>query len=111
MSDPHKRYTGGLKEQDVLTVQVYFEELKLDASIGIWVGKNNTNTPKVLCMPHWHTAWEILFIRRGEASQILNASAANVAAGNIVIIRPGDVHATTATGEDGCDVDALQRVV
>ena len=89
-------------------MQPYFEESKLDRSVGIIFGKNNADDPRVLCMPHWHTAWEVLYIRRGEGIQTLNTETAAVRKGSIVLIRPGDVHATTAVGKSGCDVDVLQ---
>ncbi|MBE6546391.1 MAG: AraC family transcriptional regulator [Ruminococcaceae bacterium] len=57
---------------------------------------------------HWHNAYEILYVRRGYGKQQLNAEIADIRPGDIVIICPGDVHATEAISNDGCDIDYVQ---
>lgn len=70
--------------------------------------QNYTRVAASLVLPHWHNAYEILYVRRGCAKQRLNAEISNINPGDIVIICPGDVHATEAISHDGCDIDFVQ---
>ena len=69
---------------------------------------NNTPCSKPMVSPHWHDACELLLIRRGWGRQQLNAAFLPFHAGDLVCIRPGDVHASDATAPDGCDIDVVQ---
>lgn len=68
---------------------------------------NNTSHAGVMADPHWHNAWEILFIRRGWGDQQINAERLSFHPNDIVVIRPGDVHRTDALSDKGCDIDVL----
>lgn len=57
---------------------------------------------------HWHNAYEVLYVRRGYGKQQLNAEILDICPGNVIIICPGDVHATDAVADDGCDIDCVQ---
>lgn len=57
---------------------------------------------------HWHNAYEVLYVRRGYGKQQLNAKIEDIRPGDVVIICPGDVHATEAVSNDGCDIDVVQ---
>lgn len=72
--------------------------------------QNNSAKPRIMVTQHWHDAYEVLFIRRGEAMQWINAQVMKVAAGDLIWIRPGDVHVTRTDAADGCDIDVLQFV-
>ena len=89
-------------------MQVFFEESNLDQTTGIRCGQNNADAPCSLCFPHWHDAYEVLYIRRGAGRQQLNADMVSVQTGDVIIISPGDVHATDAVASAGCDVDVIQ---
>lgn len=69
---------------------------------------NNSQEPKSLTALHWHEVYEVLYIRRGWGNQRLNADTMPIYPGDIVFIRPGDLHTTEALSTKGCDVDVLQ---
>lgn len=69
---------------------------------------NNSTGPGMMVSQHWHDAYELLYVRRGEGRQWINADTMTFGAGDLVLIRPGDVHATEATSSDGCDIDVVQ---
>lgn len=71
------------------------------------VFQNNADCPARMVSEHWHDAYEILYIRAGRARQALNRSEFSVHGGDLVIICPGDVHATDATASSGCNIDVL----
>ncbi len=68
---------------------------------------NNTTHSGVMADPHWHDAWEILFIRRGQGHQLINTASFDFHAGDVIVIRSGDIHATDALSPKGCDIDVL----
>lgn len=70
--------------------------------------KNASSVKKELAQPHCHDGYELLYIRRGAGEQMINGSVTAFRQGDIVIIRPGESHATTATAANGCDVDVMQ---
>ena len=57
---------------------------------------------------HWHEAYEILYIRRGRIAQTINAERPEAGEGDVVIVRPSDIHGTDCLSPDGCDIDVLQ---
>lgn len=70
--------------------------------------QNNSDMPKTLVAPHWHEGYEILYIRRGWGRQQINAASMSFYPGEVVVICPGDIHATEALSPKGCDVDIVQ---
>jgi len=79
-----------------------------DGEIHLRMCSNNCTEAQMMCARHWHEAYEVLYIRRGTGRQWINASQFDVAQGDLVLLRPGDVHATEALSADGCDIDVLQ---
>lgn len=71
------------------------------------VFRNNRTRPERMVSEHWHDAYEILYIRDGQARQVLNTEEFCVGAGDLVVICPGDIHATDATASNGCHIDVL----
>lgn len=59
---------------------------------------------------HWHNSYEILYVRRGFGEQQINHRSFSFSPGSVVIICPGDIHATMATSSDGYEIDVLQFV-
>ena len=57
---------------------------------------------------HWHVVYEAIFVRRGGGTVWINAQQMTFAAGDLIWIRPGDVHATRADLPDGYACDVLQ---
>lgn len=70
--------------------------------------KNYSQSPVQFVSSHWHNAYEILYVRRGYGKQQLNAEIINIHPGDLIIICPGDVHATEAISAQGCDIDFVQ---
>ena len=70
--------------------------------------KNYSQVPIQFVASHWHSTYEILYIRRGQAKQQLNAEIIDVGPGDLIVICPGDVHATETNSSHGCDIDFVQ---
>jgi len=70
--------------------------------------ENNTGSAGSMVAPHWHKAWEALFVRRGFGRQRTNSAEQMLYPGDTVLICPGDVHETEALSPDGMDIDVLQ---
>ena len=70
--------------------------------------KNNTTAPKIMAHLHWHNVYEVLYIRRGWGEQRINTETYSFHPGEVVILLPGDLHATEAVSENGCDIDYVQ---
>lgn len=87
----------------------YQEELKQQIkTYKACFSQSYSRTAKSFVSSHWHEAYEVLYIRRGYGKQRLNAEIADIRPGDVVIICPGDVHATEAISNEGCDVDYVQ---
>ena len=56
---------------------------------------------------HWHEAYEILYVRRGWGEQRINSEVFAFHPTDVIVISPGDIHATTALSDDGCDMDVV----
>ena len=69
---------------------------------------NYVGGKKIMVDLHWHDAFEILYVRSGVAEQQINVDRFTIMAGDVVIIRTGDVHMTESISEDGCDIDYVQ---
>ncbi len=90
-------------------MEVYREETILQTSgQPLLLLQNNTAVPRVMVQPHWHPVCEVLYIRRGHGTQQLNNTIGKLRTGDLVFIRPGDIHATEALAPEGMDVDVLQ---
>ena len=70
--------------------------------------QNSVTTPAVMVDPHWHDAYEVLYVRQGCGEQQINAQTFPYAPGTVTVICPGDVHSTTATSPEGSLIDVLQ---
>lgn len=70
--------------------------------------KNAVKEPGSMVENHWHDAFEILFVREGFGEQQINAQKFDFSKNTVIVIRPGDIHATVATSPNGCDIDVLQ---
>jgi len=57
---------------------------------------------------HWHNSYEILFVRRGTCEQRINTKTFCCKPGCVILICPGDIHATNATSLGGCEIDVVQ---
>ena len=66
------------------------------------------DAPQVMVGLHWHDAYELLYVRRGYGEQMLNGERFSIYPGDLVVICPCDVHATSATAPSGCDIDVVQ---
>lgn len=72
--------------------------------------KNVVKEPGSMVENHWHDAYEILLVREGFGVQQINAQKFDFSKNTVILIRPGDIHATVATSPNGCDIDVLQFV-
>lgn len=86
---------------------VYEERIWLHADKRPCFLQNNSDAPKTLVAPHWHEGYEILYIRRGWGEQRINAQVLPFHLGEIVVICPGDIHATEALAPKGCEIDVV----
>ncbi len=86
---------------------VYEERIWLHADKRLCFLQNNSDAPKTLVAPHWHEGYEILYIRRGWGEQRINAQILPFHLGEIVVICPGDIHATEALAPKGCEIDVV----
>lgn len=68
---------------------------------------NNVDRAGCMVSEHWHDYYEILYIMDGQALQTIESRAEPVAAGDLVLIQPGEVHATYALSENGCGIMVL----
>lgn len=68
----------------------------------------NNKAANLMGARHWHVVYEILFVRRGEGTLWINTQQMQFAPGDLVFIRPGDVHTTRADSPDGYRIDVLQ---
>jgi len=87
-------------------LSAYYERRKENTSVTF--SENNCETSCVMVHPHWHEAGEILLIRHGEGEQLLNTEKFPFRTGDVVWIRGGDVHATTALSAKGCRIDYIK---
>ena len=70
--------------------------------------QNYSSSPIQFVASHWHNAYEILYVRRGYGKQQLNAEIIDIHPGDLIVVCPGDVHATEAISTQGCDIDYVQ---
>lgn len=90
-------------------MQVYHEaERTCLSEHRIFFMKSVTESPGEMVPFHWHNSYEILFVRRGTCEQRINAKVFQCKPGCVVLICPGDIHATHATARGGCEIDVLQ---
>lgn len=90
-------------------MKIHQEELKpIIKTYKARFSQNYSRVATHLVAPHWHNAYEVLYVRRGYGKQQLNAETADIRTGDVVIIRPGDVHASEAISNEGCDIDFVQ---
>ena len=89
-------------------MEAYREELSLDPSGRSMIFfQEDSRGPAVFVTPHWNDTCEMLFIRRGSAEQRINAEIFPLSAGDVVLICPGDIHATRTCDPTGCTYDVL----
>lgn len=72
--------------------------------------KNVVKEPSVMVEDHWHDSYEILFVKEGCGEQQINAQKFTFAPGTVIVIQPGDIHATVSLSTAGCEIDVLQFV-
>ena len=72
--------------------------------------KNTVEKPCVMAQSHWHDLYEILFIKEGYGEQQINSRKFNFTPDTCIVIRPGDIHSTVATSQNGCDIEVLQFI-
>jgi AraC-like DNA-binding protein/mannose-6-phosphate isomerase-like protein (cupin superfamily) len=72
--------------------------------------KNIVKEPSVMVENHWHDSYEILFVKEGHGEQHINAQKFSFSPGTIIVVRPGDIHATVSTSPGRCEIDVLQFV-
>ncbi|MDD3927831.1 MAG: AraC family transcriptional regulator, partial [bacterium] len=58
--------------------------------------------------PHWHEAIELLYTAEGTAQQMINGSTFTIRPGDVTVIRPLDVHATSAATGASISILVLQ---
>jgi len=76
----------------------------------IQISKNTVKTPGFMVENHWHDAYEILLVREGYGEQQINGQKFDFSKNTVIVIRPGDIHATVATSPMGCEIDVLQFI-
>lgn len=76
----------------------------------IQILKNTVKSPGFMVENHWHDAYEILLVREGCGEQHINGKKFDFSKNTVIVIRPGDIHATVATSPMGCEIDVLQFV-
>jgi len=87
-----------------LSVGLYKEYLLDDISAGAFFATiNYRELQGVMVDPHWHDYYEILYIQEGEVEQIIDNTRETLHQGDITVIAPGKVHATTSI-TDHCNV-------
>ena len=69
---------------------------------------NNTDKPSVMAHLHWHDVYEVLYIRSGWGRQKINTEEYLFYPGDVIVLLPGDLHATEAVCENGCEIDYVQ---
>ncbi len=74
----------------------------------VWFSNNCVGGKRLMADLHWHDAFEILYVRSGIAEQQINVDRFTIIAGDVVIIRAGDLHLTESISENGCDIDYVQ---
>ena len=67
---------------------------------------NHRETKGMMIDHHWHDYVEILYILEGEAAQTVDDVQLTLTVGDIIIIEPGAVHATTALS-DNCYIAVI----
>ncbi|MGI5957815.1 MAG: cupin domain-containing protein [Massiliimalia sp.] len=68
---------------------------------------NNIDQAGCMVPEHWHDYYEVLYIMDGQAIQTIENRTETVNPGDIVVIQPGEVHATHALSESGCGIIVL----
>lgn len=61
---------------------------------------DNLNTASVTVAPHWHEYYEILFVLEGELVLMQNGAYHLIRKDDIVVTKPGEVHATAGEASD-----------
>lgn len=90
-------------------MQVYHEAEKACLSENrIFFMKSVRESFGEMVPPHWHNSYEVLFVRRGTCEQRINTKTFRCKPGCVILICPGDIHATDATAVGGCEIDVLQ---
>lgn len=96
-------------------MEAYQEQTPLETGDAFFYAHRHLGTaPGEMVGAHWHDAYELLFIRRGRGEQLLNARVLPFTQDDLIVIRPGDIHATWALSPDGCEIDEVmfdQRVL
>ena len=70
--------------------------------------QNYQTVPHPLRREHWHSVYEVLYVRRGWGQMKLNADVFPFYPGDVIAVRAGDVHSNGYSSPDGCDIDILQ---
>ncbi len=92
-------------------MQAYHEERSdILSKNKIRLFKNTVKEPGFMVKNHWHASYEILFVREGFGEQQINAQKFSFSKNTVIVIHPGDIHATVASSPSGCDIDVLQFV-
>lgn len=96
-------------------MQAYQEQTPLEIGNAFFYAHRHLRAaPGMMVGAHWHDAYELLFIRRGHGEQLLNSHVLPFAQDDLIVVRPGDIHATWALSADGCEIDEImfdQRVL
>ena len=89
-------------------MEPYREELSLDPSgQSLIFFREDSGGPAVFVTPHWNDTCEMLLIRRGAAEQRINTEVIPLSPGDVVLVCPGDIHATRTFDPAGCAYDVL----
>ena len=91
------------------TIQAYKEEtLSIEPGNSLKVFINYLQKTGPMVQTHWHDFYEILYIVDGRCAQAVNGNDQEMGNGDIVVIEPGDTHATYSLSESGCMIIVIQ---
>ena len=83
------------------------EVLRIDNGEPLQFFINRLPHAGIMVDEHWHDYYEILYIADGLSLQSINRQTRQTQPGDIVIVAPGDIHATKAISETGCMIFIL----
>lgn len=90
-------------------IHAYKEEtLSIEPGNSLKVFINYLQKTGPMVQPHWHDFYEILYIVDGRCAQAVNDGDQEMGSGDIVVIEPGDTHATYSLSESGCMIIVIQ---
>jgi len=84
------------------------ETLSIEPGNSLKVFINYLQKTGPMVEPHWHDFYEILYIVDGRCAQAINGVSQDMGNGDIVVIEPGDTHATYSLSESGCMIIVIQ---